>query len=221
MKNKKANIILCAALIALSVPYASATRPFEVSGTGSDSPVFKLEVYDENETYIDPSTSEHESTYTLESASIEAIKAATQNWIDVLSIGTLDSPIKIAVYTSDRYNASAMSPNYISDENYWYKYITFLLLGLSKSDDKEEGIIEIGKGVLLDGWDTNPVNSSLYKGGTLPSLYSTMSHELMHALGVSSLRDEYDDGFFFLPAYRNCVRFVDKALSMFAGGEFN
>ena len=30
-----------------------------------------------------------------------------------------------------------------------------------------------------------------------------------------------DDGFFFLPAYRNCVRFVDKALSMFDEEKFD
>ena len=228
MNNQKINIILCAALLALSVPYTLAVDTKDVSGTGSNSPVFRLEVYNEGETYINPWSDELTSTYTLNSASLEAIEEATRNWIDVLGIGTLDSPIKIAVYTSDRYNAGAQAPYFVTDSTYYYKKLWYLLQGYGTSDNTE-GIIEIGKGVLLDGWDTNPVYSSLYKGSTLPSLYTTMSHEIMHALGISSNAYTYKynpddpspDTNHYFSEDDGLLNYYDSYLEVYKGSSYN
>ncbi len=229
MKNKKRNIILSAALLVFASSYAFASDSYKIHDT--DSPVFQINVYNENEEAPvildfqenpeDPSNPVPvyaTSTYTLDSNSINSIKAAASDWLDILNIHTRTSPIILAIYTNDIYNASAYAPN--------LPYY----LQTNTSTNNVIGAILIGKGALLDGWDTNPVYSSLYKGGTLPSLYSTISHELMHALGVATGANIYkynqndtvpDTNFYFSSGTDSPITAYDSFLEIYKGTPYN
>ena len=182
---KKLNIIL--ALVALMMGGTSdAVDVYSVPA--QDKPVFKLDVYNQGETFKQ-GTSSITSTYTLDENSINTILDTSNDLVNALGLANsnFETPISMAVITQNISNAYSQTMYAYNIGQYKIPYTQALLLNIASDYSVVPSIIVVGLGVIDSnpGWATINEKKPLYSGEK-PYMYSVIYHELLHSAGIIS-----------------------------------
>lgn len=227
--NKKS--IFLYSLVFLNVCPAFAIDKYTIKGENYS---YDFSVYNEGEKLVVSDDETFESPYTLPQSYLGALNTAALKWASVIKSPELEDPIYYAIFSEDDYNASAISP-YVAVEELPYR-VTIVNAGINDlhpvddedDDDDEEdddyyGFINIGYGIdkSRPGWQEYSGLHALYHGYELPDLHTTILHEFMHSLGISSdvskQRENDAETYYFTEKDDESLAIFDKDLRIYTG----
>lgn len=202
--------------------------------------VFAMETYfipESNPSFQFNIWSPSDGSFVIEGEVIQSVRNLTDNekyalfsagdtWTKVLHIDP-NTPVQFTVIPSNDLNAGAASEYVeISGENYRKTNVNAVLNNLNYIPNPNAkfptaGFIDIGQGLIEGhiGWEhytePYPVFNSL-----LPDLYSTMEHEIYHALGLASGATQLseDSPYYFTKTISEQLTIWDKYLRVFEAG---
>ena len=177
----------------LSMPVSAYTRYEVPEGT----PRFAFNIFDAGENVIvedEPYGSI--SLYNLSGNQMNALFDVAKKWSEYINFNPNTLPTFV-VYTSGDLNASAISPyTPVVGSNYQYTLINSFInnrtiISPDGNIPEEHGVIEVGVGLIekYPQWSNYDGPFVLFKD-PLPDIYSTMIHEMYHAIGLSSNRSQ-------------------------------
>ena len=148
--------------------------------------------------------------------------ASAQYWASVIkAAGSPTVTFKIAGY--DDHNASALSfHSEVEGSDYLRTNVNIRLNNLTAVDPDEElgadGLIFIGPGIGFQnaGWAPFTGYHSLYHGD-IADLNAIMAHEIMHALGITTGAQQYEDGQSYFSTDDDPITIFDKDLRIYTG----
>lgn len=221
-KFVKKILLLASILVFLSTQKVFAVDVYEVPAV---APTFEFNVYNQGETISDDSGSVT-SVYTMSDNQLKALFDAALNWNFIINNEYPLDPNKLATFvvvTDKIFNASAGS-NYVSvdGEEYLITQINAYINGKTPTNpSKPHGLITVGIGLIEDypGWNYYTGSTALYQADK-PDLYSTMAHEIYHAMGLITNAGQHipnDKTIYFSSNTLAPISIWDKNLRIYKG----
>lgn len=222
MKNIKCYLVFSLIIALLSINDAKAIDTYIVP---QNNPTFQFNIWSPSDGSFTIEGEVYQSVRNLIDNEKYALFSAGNTWTNVLHLNP-NTPAKFTVISSEELNASAFSEYVdIIGENYRKTNVNAILNNLNYipnigSEFPTEGFIELGAG-LVDGhigWEhfvePYPIFHEL-----LPDLYSTMEHEIYHALGLSSGATNLDEDspYYFTENTAQSLTIWDKYLRVTDG----
>lgn len=176
---KKRFILFLLVLLALQQNVFAAEKSYVVT---PDNPVFKFNMtpigYQQDE--------EISTTRTLTNNELHALLSAGEVWAKVLGV-TPEKPANITLMVGDELNAFASSEYVDIGEDYTKTLLNVALNYETNESSSSDALVYIGAGLVEDheGWE-HFVEPYAVFNSNLPDLYSTIEHEIYHALGLAS-----------------------------------
>ena len=213
---------------ALTIP-ASAYTTYYIPGT--EMPSFQFNVYSKDEK-IKIDGEYEESAFNIPQSYIKPLFLSAIDWCK--QIGLTSSPVTPAIYSymsEDEYNAAAGSPYVtVAEQPYKVTKVNAILHGWTITTPASEldgmdgdGIVFVGLGISEEypGWENYTGKHALYHG-LLPDMYTTMKHEIMHSLGVTTAAQQYredfgDESYYFSQNSLDPLSNFDAQLRIYTG----
>ena len=217
MKNIKYYLVFSSIITLLSINSVNAVENYIIP---QNNPTFQFNIWSPSDGSMTIEGEVHSSVRNLTDNEKHALFSAGNTWTNVLHLNP-NSPVEFTIISSDDLNAAAASEYVdIIGENYRKTNVNAILNNLNYIHDPSlvfptPGFIEIGAG-LVDGhigWEhfvePYPIFNSL-----LPDLYSTIEHEIYHALGLSSgaTQTDEDSPYYFTASPTEYLTIWDKYL---------
>ena len=205
---------LCQGVLAMDV----YTIP-EAPGT----PAFKFEIYNGGEQLVDDDGNSATSSFTLSDNERDALFDAAANWKFIINNNYTYDADKLptfAVITDKIFNASAGSSYVDVGDTYLVTQINaYINKKTPVEPDLPHGLITVGIGLLEDypGWNHYTGSTALYQANK-PDLYSTMVHEIYHAMGLISNAQKHVPGnttYYFSKDTDSKIGIWDSGLSIY------
>ena len=216
-------LLLSSVCIALFIQSAFAVDIYEVPGA---APAFQFNVYNEGETIVDEESGESEtSTYTLSENQKAALFDAAANWKFIINNNKTYIPDKLptfVVLTYDEFNASAGSEYVDVGEDFLITAINaYINQKTPTAPSSPQGLITVGIGLIPDypGWNYYTGSTALYQAAR-PDLFSTMVHEIYHAMGLITNAQKHvpgDNRFYFSKDITSKIGIWDSGLRIYQG----
>ena len=216
-------LLLSSIFVALSIQSSFAIDTYDIPGA---EPAFRFSVYNEGETIVDEdSGASQTSTYTLSENQKSALFDAATNWKFIINNNNIYVPDKLptfVVITEDIFNASAGSEYVDVGENFLITAINaYINQKTPTTPSSPQGLISVGKGLIPDypGWNYYTGSTALYQA-TNPDLYSTMVHEIYHAMGLITNAGKHvpgDQTFYFSKDAYSKIGIWDSGLRIYQG----
>ena len=180
-------ILLLSSLLA--VLSTASSFAMDIYTVPANKPAFLFNIYNQDETIRDESGNVETSEFTLSENQRDALFDAAANWNFIINNNYTYDPDKLpnfVVLTKEFFNANAGSSYVDVGEDYLITEINaYINKKIPTSPSDIHGVITVGLGLHKDypGWNHYAGPTVLYQAEK-PDLYSTMAHEIYHAMGL-------------------------------------
>ena len=214
-------ILLLSSLLA--VLSTASSFAMDIYTVPANKPAFLFNIYNQDETIRDESGNVETSEFTLSENQRDALFDAAANWNFIINNNYTYDPDKLpnfVVLTKEFFNANAGSSYVDVGEDYLITEINaYINKKIPTSPSDIHGVITVGLGLHKDypGWNHYAGPTVLYQAEK-PDLYSTMAHEIYHAMGLITNAGQHikgDESYYFSKDSNSKISIWDSGLRVY------